>query len=120
MLTDYFIIVAATSALTLIWRALKDDHPRFKQWIADLPFIGEALSCGFCAAMWFSLAAVLFANPLATYQTPFSVSFGVLLPLANRIVAWLTVGTAVLFTRSLIIVLLELGGNLKHQHRSRH
>ncbi len=109
MLTDYLIIVSATSAVTLIWRNLKEDHPSLKRAVGSIPFFGEALSCGFCFAMWASLAAVLVHDPLAGWQGPFPI-----------VASWLSVGSGVLLLRSAIIVLLEAGAVLKHRHQSGH
>jgi hypothetical protein len=121
MLFNYFIAATVASTASLLWRALKDDHPKFKEWVKELPFlIGSALTCGFCASLWFTLITILFINPFAGEQIPFTFNWGALLPFANLMVAWFAVGTGVLILRSLVVVLLELGGNLKHQHQTRH
>jgi hypothetical protein len=111
MFTDYLIITASITAVTILWRTVKDDRPRFKEFVRGLPLIGEPLSCGVCVSFWFSLPVVLVFNPLALWQ-PY--------PLLNLLCGWLCVSIGVLLLRSLIIVLLEAGATLKHRHHDSH
>lgn len=119
MLTDYLIIVAAVTTGTLIWRNIKIDHPSFSEKVRSLPLIGGSLSCGFCFALWASLGAVVYSNPLIGWN-PDHVLIESIFPVANFFVSWFAVGAGVLLFRSVIIVLLELGAIVKHQHAAQH
>lgn len=120
MLTDILVAMAATAAATILWRTFKDDHPRFKKWLATVPFIGEALSCGICLTFWFSLITLVIARPFGDYSLPLSEAFAPVAPFIHFAALWLAFGMGVLLIRTLAIVLLELGGKLKHEHQARH
>lgn len=120
MLTSYLILTTTVTGVSLIWRTIKDDHPAFKAWVRGLPMVGESLSCGVCVSYWFSLIAVAIVNPITdwvpTLWHPLSPLSGMFVFIAG----WITVGTGVLFTRSLTIVLLESAAILKHRHTTTH
>ena len=118
MFTDYLIVATAVSTATLVWRNLKEDHPQFKKWVAELPFVGGALSCGFCASLWMTLIGVLLLNPIASWSHVSGL--GAASGVASLITGWFSVGAGVLLLRSVIVVLLELGGVLKHKHHQGH
>jgi hypothetical protein len=120
MLTDSLIIIAAITAATLIWRTLKDDHPAFKHWVRDLPLVGKSLSCGFCMPMWTTFFAVCIYNPLESWTPMQGTIGGAFWPLILFFSGWFTIGAGVLLLRSLIIVLMEAGSVLKHQHEAGH
>jgi uncharacterized membrane protein len=119
MFTDYLIVVTAVSTATLVWRNLKEDHHQFKKWVAELPVVGGALSCGFCASLWMTLVGVLLLNPIASWSH-LSGFGGTGRFVVGLLVGWFSVGAGVLLLRSGIVVLLELGGVLKHQHSQGH
>lgn len=120
MITDYLIITSIVAGITVLWRTIKNDYPRFKAWVGNIPVVGEALNCGVCTSYWFSLVAVLVANPLANWHLPLDFSIAPLTPLADLLAQWICLGTSVLLLRSVIIVLLDLGAILSHRHRSQH
>jgi hypothetical protein len=113
MLTDFLIINAITTTTTLVWRALLLDHSRLLEKVRQLPIIGSALSCGFCATVWFSLIAVLIQNPLSTWQPELPI-------LIQLFVGWFTLSAGVLLLRNLIAVLMEGNGVLTNMHRNIH
>lgn len=113
MLTHYFILVAVTATTTLVWRALLLDNPRLLTLIEKIPILGTALTCGFCSAMWLSLAAVIIYNPL----TPL---FSELHPIIILGLSWFTLAPGILFVRNLIAILIEAGGFLSHLHHEQH
>lgn len=117
MYTDYFILVAVVSTATILWRTIKDDHPKLKTFIRNLPFVGEPLSCGVCTSAWFSLVAILFINPLAQWNPDL---YTPLLPVARLFCAWFAVTGGVLIARGIISVLLDGGAVLKHKHTTSH
>jgi hypothetical protein len=120
MLTHFFLTTLAVSGATILWRTIKDDHPRFKAFVIGLPLVGPALQCGICISYWFSLAALAVVDPLPGWRPALPHGLGGLEPLLMLGIVWFALGTAVLFTRSLIIVQLEAGGILKHRHLSIH
>lgn len=111
MLTDYLIIVSITATAALIWRALLLDHPALLAKVESLPYIGGALRCGFCMALWLSLLAVLLKNPIAPWTGAFH-------PLIAILAAWFSLSAGVLFVRNAIAILMEGTGVLTHAHRS--
>jgi hypothetical protein len=113
MFTSYILTVAAIVAPALIWRALLLDHKKFLDFIQQLTFIGAPLTCGFCTAVWFSLAGILIYNPLHT-------EFAHLPWIGSLILSWFIVSVGVLFLRNLITVLLEGTGVLTDMHRKMH
>lgn len=113
MFIDSLIMVSATASLALIWRALLLDHPLLLARVQSVPFIGGALQCGFCSALWLSLVAVLIYNPLAPWGAgmhPF-IALGI---------SWLAVGAWVLILRNTTALLMEAVGVLAHQHHASH
>ncbi len=120
MFEDYFILTSAIATATLIWRNLKEDHPIFKSRVATLPLIGEALSCGFCFAVWMSLLGVVILNPMSTWHPDPLRLGGIFAQIFLFLASWFAVAAGVLFIRSVVIVLLELGAVLKHRHQSNH
>lgn len=113
MLTEYLIVVASVTGVALIWRALLLDHPALLALVENIPIVGGMLRCGFCTALWLSLAGVALYNPLAYKLALLSWPF-------SLITAWLVVGVGVLFVRNLIAVLMEGNGVLTHLHRASH
>jgi hypothetical protein len=113
ILVLYFLIVTSTTTIALIWRTLLLDHPRLLAVVESIPLLGGALRCGFCAAIWLSLAAVLWHNPLTSAVTQFSFISGLA-------ISWLAVSAGVLFLRNLIAVLMEGAGVLTGLHRQQH
>ena len=111
MLIDFLIITAVTTTTALIWRALLLDHKRLLDAVKKIPFIGGALSCGFCFTIWISLIAVLIYNPLTFWDKVSN-------PLLEVFIGWFTLSAAVLFFRNLTAVLMEGNGVLTHKHRS--
>ena len=117
MSTDYLILTATVAAATILWRTIKDDFPKFKTFVRNLPYIGEPLSCGVCTSAWFSLVAVLFINPLSSWEPAL---YPPLLPIAQFFCGWFSLTAGVLITRGIIGVLLDGGAVLKHRHTSSH
>lgn len=115
MFTTFFILVMVVAGVTILWRTLKDDHPKLKTFVQNLPVVGEALMCGICIAYWFSLPVALVMDIFPMWQAQTSVD-----PIALFFVEWIALGTGVLLLRSAIIVLLEAGAILKHRHHSSH
>ncbi len=120
MLEDYFILSATLATITLVWRNLKEDHPALKSSVASIPFFGGALSCGFCFAVWVSLLGVMLLDPLNGWYPTGLHAGGGAREMFLFTTSWFSVSVGVLFIRSIIIVLLELGAVLKHQHQSGH
>jgi hypothetical protein len=113
MIIDFLIVTAVTTTAALIWRALLLDHPRLLKLVRKLPLIGGTLSCGFCAALWFSLIAVLIENPFLLWRPS--------LPMITKLfIGWFALGAGVLFLRNLIAVLMEGNGVLTEMHRRNH
>ena len=113
MFTNYCILAASTATIALIWRTLLLDHPRILAFVESIPLIGGALRCGFCAAVWLSLLAVLFYNPLTTQTQQFPFVIGLA-------ISWLALSAGVLFIRNLIAALMEGTGVLTALHRREH
>lgn len=120
MLTNYLLITITIAAVTLLWRTFKDDHPAFKAWVRSLPLVGEALSCGVCVSFWFTLPVILLTNPLSPWQPTLAESVLWLTPIISFFTTWMSVSFGVLFSRSVVIVLLEAGATLKHRHEATH
>ncbi len=110
MFTDYLVVVSVTVTTALVWRTLLLDHPVLLEAVQKIPLLGGALSCGFCAAVWFSLIATLFLNPLAAWSAQ-------LTPLLALGIGWFSVSAGVLFGRNLLAALMEGTGVLTHLHR---
>jgi len=113
MFTDFLIMSAITTTVALVWRALLLDHPSLLAKVKQLPIIGDALSCGFCATLWFSLIAVLIQNPLSSWRPELPI-------LIQLFAGWFTLSAGVLFLRNLIAVLMEGNGVLTEIHRNTH
>jgi len=113
MLTDYIIIASITTTAALIWRNTLLDHANILKRVENIPFVGGALTCGFCSAVWFSLIAVLFYSPIyeRVDELPYIVSITA---------SWFCLSAGVLFLRNLIAILMEGTGVLTHLHRGGH
>lgn len=113
MIADYLITIATVATLALTWRMLLLDHPALLERVKALPVVGAPLTCGFCAVLWFSLAAVLWHNPLASWAAAHALVPGLLY-------SWLATTAGVLALRNGIAALMEGAGVLTHLHRAGH
>lgn len=120
MLIHFALTCLAVAGATILWRTIKDDHPRFKKFIVNLPLVGPALQCGICVSYWFSLVALALVDPLPGWRPVLPYDLGLFEPAIILGLMWFALGTAVLFARSLIIVQIEAGGILKHRHLAIH
>lgn len=120
MITHFILTTLAVAGATILWRTVKDDFPAFKKFVIGLPLVGPALQCGICVSYWFSLAAIALINPLPGWYPVLPYDLGAFEAFLVLGIQWFALGTAVLFTRSLIILQLEAGGILKHRHLAIH
>lgn len=99
-------LVLGVAGATVVWRTLIDDHPNFRRAVCRIPLLGQSLVCGVCVSYWFSLVALVFAGTA-------TLSFA-------GVIYWLALGTAVLFTRSVVLATLDGAAILKHKHLHSH
>jgi len=110
--TLYFILATSVAATSLTWRTFLLDHKEIDKKIDSIPYIGNALVCGFCSPMWMTALAVGLANPLVSYFVSNS--------LLHFCFAWFSVGSAVLALRFFIVILMDTAGVLTHKHHLLH
>ena len=113
MLTDFLLEIAITATALLIWRALLLDYARLLAYVESIPFIGSALRCGFCMAIWASLIAIALYDPLASLHPA--------MPFLERFfIDWFAFAAVILFVRNLLAILIEGTGVLTHLHHAGH
>lgn len=115
---DYFIMTSAIATVSLVWRMLLLDYPKFDSFVENIPFIGEGLVCSFCFPLWLTFVSLFFENPIADW-TP-DLSPGGLESVFNFLVAWMSVGFGVLVMRFLVVALMDGSAILSHKHRASH
>ena len=116
--TTYFILGTSIASTTLVWRNLLLDHPRFDSMIANIPFIGNGLVCGFCFPMWVTFLVTLFINPTSEWGALLPSGFGGYI--IGFVFGWLSVGASVLFIRFSIVALMDGSAILSHRHKQSH
>jgi len=114
----YFILTSSLATASVVWRTLKQDHPRFGAFIKSLPVVGKPLSCGFCFPMWLTFAALFFINPIEPLGAVSGTSL--LGDSLEFVTAWMSVGFGVLTMRFLLVGMQDGAAILAHTHRALH
>ena len=97
------------------------DHLKFDARVEKLPYVGEALVCGFCFPLWVTLLSILIPNPLAGWSVFTDAnSFPILQSATRVILGWFSTGFAVLFMRFCVVALMDGSAILSHGHHASH
>jgi len=112
------MLTSSLATASVVWRTLKQDHPKFGAFVKSLPVVGRPLSCGFCFPMWITFAALFFVNPIEPLGTVPSTDM--LRDIVEFVTAWMSVGFGVLTMRFLLVGLQDGAAVLAHMHRALH